>query len=534
MCDDEIDVVENGPSVRVPEEDNPFAEQYVKVADLRLPLASAGSLYRPRISMKDMIVAAGWDFPCRVDEDIDGQFEVAVCEEGFLVRNCWHVQSSENLHAIQSKILARFGAYTVAYDVVCLPDVVKGRESCLRLIPWSTRSPSLATADETSWDSFNRRSDRQMLTYMQTRRAVEASDFALEALRHPGRILVTHRPRRKRSPRASRREATPQMIYVCDVSDLEARKNREPSRNGSGGAGSMQTLVKLGEEKRLVVPTREQVDAVAALQSRLPNFAPVIDYVRQKLEAQVLCANPMRTPPILLLGDAGIGKSYFCRMLAQALGMSFEFVQVAGSSQELQITGLSKSWGSAGPSRFAEILGNANVANPFIMVDEIDKASDIKVQNALLQIFEPETAARWVDQYVETPIDLSRVLFIATANEREALSPVLLSRFEVFEIDKPLQAQWVSVFNSIYLDEQRSVQKAGLFAEHLPESVLSRLIQCSVTPREARRLLLNAMEVAVIRTHRERGRLKKGCVELRIDDMPPIRRNEPVGRIGFI
>lgn len=418
--------------------------------------------------------------------------------------------------------------------MVCLPDMVNGRESSLRLIPWSTRSPGLEDVDAASWDSFNRRSDDRLLTYMQTRRAVEVSNFALEALHLPGRIPAAHRPRRKRSPQANRREAVSQMIHVCDVAELEARKNREPSRNGSGGSGSMHTLVKLGEEKRLVVPTREQVDAVAALMARLPNFAPVIDYVRQKMEAQLLCANPMRTPPILLLGDAGIGKSYFCRMLAQALGMSFEFVQVAGSSQELHITGLSKSWGSAGPSRFAEIIGNASVANPLIMVDEIDKASDIKVQNALLQIFEQETAARWVDQYVETPIDLSRVLFVATANDLEALSPVLLSRFEVFEIEKPVQSQWVSVFNSIYLDEQRAFQKSGLFAERLPESVLSRLIRCSVTPREARRLLLNAMEVAVIRTHRERGRLKKGSVELRVDDMPPVRRNESVGRIGFI
>lgn len=93
MSDDEMNVVENGPSVRVPEEGNPFAEQYAVIAGLRLPLASADSLYQPRISMKDMIVAAGWDFPCRVDDDIDGPFEVAVCEEGFLVRSWWHVLS---------------------------------------------------------------------------------------------------------------------------------------------------------------------------------------------------------------------------------------------------------------------------------------------------------------------------------------------------------------------------------------------------------------------------------------------------------
>jgi ATP-dependent Lon protease len=151
----------------------------------------------------------------------------------------------------------------------------------------------------------------------------------------------------------------------------------------------------------------------------------------------------MRLPPLLLMGDAGVGKSHFCHVLTEALAMPFSFVPVAGASQELHITGLSKSWGGAGPSRFAEIMASLPMANPLIMVDEIDKASDIKVHNALLQIFEPETAARWVDQYVEVPIDLSRVMFVATANDSDALSSVLLSRFEVFDIEKPSATQLV-------------------------------------------------------------------------------------------
>jgi ATP-dependent Lon protease len=168
------------------------------------------------------------------------------------------------------------------------------------------------------------------------------------------------------------------------------------------------------------------------------------------------------------------------------------------------------------------------------MVDEIDKAGDIRVENALLQIFEPETAARWIDQYVEVPIDLSRILLVATANDETQLSPILLSRFEVFDIQKPEDTALAAVFNSIYADEKQQFRTTALFSEHLSGAVIDKLIQSSMTPREARRLLLNAMELAIIRTHGKHGQLQQGSVVVQPDDMPLPRRVEHTSRIGFI
>lgn len=309
---------------------------------------------------------------------------------------------------------------------------------------------------------------------------------------------------------------------------------REPNRNSPQGGSSLATLEKLRAEKFLVLAREKHIAAVKALNECLPNFAPVLDHLRRKLEAQHLCDSPIRFSPILLTGEAGVGKSYFCRKLTEALKMPFECIQVAGSGQEIHLTGLSKSWGSAGPSRFAEIMAASPMLNPLIMVDEIDKASEEKVLNALLQVFEPETAVRWVDQYVEVPMDLSRVLFVATANDVSALGDVLLSRFEIFDIGKPDASQLAAVFNSIYRDMQKQFNRCDIFAQTLPGEVLGKLLNTGMTPREARKLMANAMERAVIRTHQQQGRLAVGSVVLQAGDMPNPHRRESFQRIGFV
>lgn len=548
MSDEAIQAVGCEQSVRVPGKKNPYIGRTIEIGGYSLPLTCGKALYLPKISMQGVMEAAGNEFPSKFGDlgyQLSRRIDVYVYEEGFLVR--FVPLKRRELHSLQARILTQFGAYTVAYDVVRLDNEGKQPVHVLRLVPWSTRPSGEEhyVAHET-WESFNRRSDETMLSYVNARRVAKISTCAEQVLREVLPLpvqLPESADQQADQPEAdaecpsaeSTDNADPKVdgIHLCDVRDMEARIEREPNRsNGSGG--SLPTLAKLCEEKLLVKAQETHVEAVAALHDKLPNFSPVIDYLQRKLQAQHLCGNPIRMPPILLVGDPGVGKSYFCRKLAEALDMPFEFIGVAGSSQELHITGLSKNWGTAGPSRFAEILAGARIANPLIMIDEIDKASDIKVENALLQVFEPETAARWVDQYVEVPIDLSRVLFIATANDETQLSPVLRSRFEVFDIQRPEDSALAAVFSSIYADEKLQFQTAELFSERLPNEVIERLIGSAMTPREARRLLLNAMELAIIRTHRQQGQLGQGSVVVQPDDMPMPRRAEQFNRIGFI
>ena len=238
--------------------------------------------------------------------------------------------------------------------------------------------------------------------------------------------------------------------------------------------------------------------------------------------------------PIQLVCAPGEGKRNFCRRLAGALGMTFELIAVASSGQELHFTGLSKGWHSAGASRFAEVLGGSHIANPLILVDEIGKAVDIRVDNAPLQVFEPETEARWIDQCVKVPIDLSRTLLVATADAETQVIPILRSRFEAFDIRKPDETALAAVFNGSYADEKQQFRMTARFLEHLSSAVIEKLIQSSMTPHEARRLLLNAMELVIIGTHRQHGQSPQGSVVVQPDDMPLPHRVEPTNRIGFI
>ena len=541
MSNEAIQKVWIGRSVRVPEKKNPYQRRILEVGSYAVPMTSSTALYLPRICMRELVLASGHDFPCRFSKQMRERIDICVSEEGFLVPLTPLKQ--KELHSLQASILKRFGAYTVPYDVVRLAGKETQVIHALRLVPWSTR-PSGAepnVADET-WESFNRRSDKAMLEYVRTLRAAKLGAFAGKALRKsvtsaPSPREIDERPEDDVGPSPAVSTEHPDLvgecIRLCNPKDMEARVAREPVRN-NGAGGSLLTLAGLCQEKRLVRASEAHVAALAALHEKLPNFSPLIDFLQRKLNAQQLCGNPIRMSPILLVGDPGVGKSYFCRQLAEALGMPFEFIAVAGSGQELHITGLSKSWHGAGASRFAEILADSPIANPLIMVDEIDKAGDIRVENALLQIFEPETAARWIDQYVEVPIDLSRTLLVATANDETQLSPILLSRFEVFDIQKPEDTALAAVFNSIYADEKQQFRTTALFSEHLSGAVIEKLIQSSMTPREARRLLLNAMELAIIRTHREHGQLPQGSVVVQPDDMPLPHRVEPTSRIGFI
>ena len=545
MSDQVVQVVGSESSGRVPGKRNSYRCRFIEIGEYAIPLVGANALYLPRICMRELVQASGCDFPYVFSNPMRQCIDIFVSDEGFLVP--FTSLKQKELHSLQARILTKFGAYTVAYDVVRLGDKDKGAMHALRLVPWSTRPSGEAhyVAHET-WESFNRRADKTMLAYVKNHRAVKLGAFAEQALRDA--ILPAPLPRKTDEQQAEQPEddvgesaagsmehfePADDSIRLCNAKEMEARIEREPSRNNHSG-GSLPTLAKLCKEKSLVGAREPHVKAVAGLHDKLPNFSPLIDYLRRKLQAQQVCGNPIRMPPILLVGDPGVGKSYFCRKLAEALNMPFEFISVAGSSQELHITGLSKNWGTAGPSRFAEILAGSQIANPLIMVDEIDKASDIKVENALLQVFEPETAARWIDQYVEVPIDLSRVLFIATANDETQLSPILLSRFEVFAIEKPEEAALAAVFSSIYADEKHQFRTAELFSERLPSAVIGKLIQFAMTPREARRLLLNAMELAIIRTHRQQGQLRPGSVVVEPDDMPSSRRVESGNRIGFI
>jgi ATP-dependent Lon protease len=232
-----------------------------------------------------------------------------------------------------------------------------------------------------------------------------------------------------------------------------------------------------------------------------------LDDVKERIleSLAVMQLNPESKAPILcFVGPPGVGKTSLGQSIARAMGRSFERLSLGGLHDEAELRGHRRTYIGAMPGRILQALRRAKVTNPIIMLDELDKLGrDFRgdPSAALMEILDPAQNQEFRDNYLNLPYDLSKVMFVTTANTLDGIPRPLLDRMEVLEVTGYSDMEKKAIARNYLIPRQR--QESGLEETQLQinEAALSHIIR-----RYTREAGVRELERVIGRLSRKRAR----------------------------
>jgi ATP-dependent Lon protease len=224
--------------------------------------------------------------------------------------------------------------------------------------------------------------------------------------------------------------------------------------------------IDLKEAERIL---NEQHFGLMKVKDRLLEFLAVIKR-RKQIKGPILC----------LVGPPGVGKTSLGRSVADALGRKFARISLGGMRDEAEIRGHRRTYVGAMPGRIIQTLRRIESRNPVILLDELDKVgTDFRGDpaSALLEVLDPAQNNTFTDYYLDLPFDLSRVLFITTANWLEPIHPALRDRLEVIELPSYTESEKLQIAKRYLVPRQLEEHGLAKNEVKIPDTTLRRVIQ---------------------------------------------------------
>jgi hypothetical protein len=324
----------------------------------------------------------------------------------------------------------------------------------------------------------------------------------------------------------------PQTLRVFHWADVEAL---ERELVGAGRdrekhlKGLVSKLKEAGSDKRLALQPEGWRRYCDELMKRFPNFNEVITFLSYQMALSAMKQGIFSLPPFLLMGPPGIGKTEFLLTLAEDVNSTLEVIDMSAAQTGSTLTGSEAYWSNSQTGVLFNVLALGPVANPILLLDEIDKARKDQSYNplaALHQLLEPRQAKQFKDLSVSAlTLDASQVIWAATGNDLAGIDKPILDRFVVFEVNEPSSEQMRTIAHNQYRRVLERYGQADRFEPSLAPDTLAEIARFK--PREARKIIQSALGRAA---YHQRAFLT--VEDIQVSSQVMSGRTKP--RIGFV